>query len=98
MGGFWSRVAFHEGVGPLKCEYHPRAKAEFVCSVCGIGLCERCAIEDRGRIYCDGCYASEGLEIDDTRAVRAEAVEDSEDYIDLELMDILDTEDDDGLF
>jgi uncharacterized Zn finger protein (UPF0148 family) len=69
-----------------------------VCSVCGIGLCSRCAIEDRGRIYCDGCYASEAIESDDERGVRAEDIEDSEDYIDMELMDILDTEDDEGLF
>jgi hypothetical protein len=82
----------------LKCEYHPRVKARYICSVCGIGLCDRCAIEDRGRVYCDGCYASEGGEIDDTRVAGAEEIEDSEDYIDMELMDILDTEDDDGLF
>jgi hypothetical protein len=81
----------------LKCEYHPRANATSVCSVCGIPLCKRCAIEDRGQIYCDGCYASEGIGDDEERIVRAGEVEDSEDYIDLELMDILDTEDD-GLF
>ncbi len=82
----------------MKCQYHPRANATAVCSVCGIALCNRCVIEDRGRNYCDGCYASEQLEDDGRGAVHAEELEDSEDYIDLELMDILDTEDDDGLF
>jgi hypothetical protein len=82
----------------LKCQYHPRADATAVCSVCGIGLCNRCLIEDRGRTYCDGCYASEEMEDDGVAAAHAEELEDSEDYIDLELMDILDTEDDGGLF
>lgn len=78
----------------MKCQYHPRTDAAAVCSVCGISLCSRCVIEERGRNYCDGCYASEQME-DDTHA---QELEDSEEYIDLELMDILDTDDDDGLF
>jgi hypothetical protein len=82
----------------VKCEYHPRARATAVCSVCGIGLCNRCVIEDRGRKYCDGCYASETADDDGEDTAHAEELEESEDYIDLELMDILDTEDDDGLF
>jgi len=83
---------------PLKCQYHPRADATAVCSVCGISLCSRCVIEDRGRTCCDGCYASEQMEDDGGDAAHVQELEDSEDYIDLELMDILDTDDDDGLF
>ena len=82
----------------MKCEFHPRAKARAVCCVCGIGLCERCIIEDRGRIYCDGCYAAEENRDDEGDVVHADDAEESEDYIDLELMDILDSDDDDGLF
>ena len=82
----------------MKCKFHPRADAIAVCSVCGIGLCARCVIEDCGRVYCDGCYASENLEDDVGKTTPAEDLEESEDYIDLELMDILDTDDDDGLF
>lgn len=81
----------------MKCQYHPKAKATAVCSVCGIGLCNRCVIRDRGRSFCDGCYAAEEVEGDAVDATHAEDLEDSEDYMDLELMDILDTDDDDGL-
>ena len=80
----------------MKCQYHPRANATAVCAVCGVALCSRCVIEDRGRVYCDGCYASEQMEEGGGDAAHAEELEDSEDYIDLELMDILDS-DDDGL-
>jgi hypothetical protein len=82
----------------LRCEYHPRAKAVTVCSVCGKGLCKRCAIEEHGRVFCDACYAEEGIEEDDRRLVPAAEVEDDEDYVDMELMDLLDTDDDDGSF
>jgi len=82
----------------LKCHYHPRAIATAECSVCGVGLCRRCVIQDRGTVYCDGCYAS-GEGEDETKALDREAVEiEDEDYIDLELMDMLDSEDDEGLF
>ena len=55
-------------------------------------------IQDRGTVYCDGCYAS-GEGEDETKALDREAVEiEDEDYIDLELMDMLDSEDDEGLF
>jgi hypothetical protein len=95
--GFRCVIVSREGVGPLKCHYHPRADATAVCSVCGIALCNRCVIEDRGRVYCDGCYAREELEDRRGDAAETEELEDSEDYIDIELMDILDTDDDDGL-
>ena len=78
----------------MKCHYHPRARAFTVCSVCGISLCRKCMIEDRDKAYCDSCYAEDhddSIEHDEGHA-------DSEDYIDLELMDVLDTDDDDGLF
>jgi hypothetical protein len=55
-------------------------------------------IEDRERFYCDGCYAAEEVEEDDRELVHAEELADSEDYVDLELMDLMDSEDDDGLF
>jgi hypothetical protein len=69
----------------MNCHYHPRSKAFTVCSACGISLCRKCMIEDMDKVYCDSCYANgDG--------------DDSEDYVDLELMDVLDTDDDDGLF
>lgn len=82
----------------MKCHYHPRANAVAMCSVCSIPLCKRCMIEDRGHIYCDGCYASEEIDDESEDLVHAERGGDSEDYIDVELMDMLDTDDDDGLF
>jgi len=61
-------------------------------------LCRRCAILDRGGTYCDSCYAS-AQGGDENRALDHEEQElEDEDYIDLELMDLLDTEDDEGLF
>jgi hypothetical protein len=52
-------------------------------------------MEDRDKIYCDSCYAhghhDDELEHDERHI-------ESEDYIDLELMDVLDADDDDGLF
>ena len=80
----------------MKCQYHPRANAVGVCSVCGIALCKRCIIHDRGTAYCDGCYASEDDE-DSAHLVHAEELAESEDYVDIELMDLLDTDVDDGL-
>ena len=68
----------------MKCRYHPRAEATAVCSVCGIPLCNRCVIEDRGQTYCDGCYASDETENEGADAVHAAELEDSEDYIDIE--------------
>jgi hypothetical protein len=81
----------------MKCKYHPRSDSVGVCSVCGIPLCKRCIIYDRGAAYCDGCYASEEGE-DGADAVHAEELAESDDYIDIELMDLLDTDDDEGLF
>jgi len=82
----------------LRCHYHPSITATAECSVCGVGLCRRCIIQDRGGTYCDSCYASAEGE-DENRALDHEEHEaENEDYIDLELMDLLDTEDDDGLF
>ena len=81
----------------MKCHFHPRANAVAMCSVCSVPLCKRCMIYDRGRVFCDGCYANE--EDDDHESlVHAERESESEDYVDVELMDILDTDDDDGLF
>ncbi len=71
----------------LNCHFHPKAKAVGFCSVCGLPLCKKCIIED-GEIYCEDCYA--------TREEAEEAEDDA--YIDMELMDLLDTEDDEGLF
>lgn len=82
----------------MKCHFHPRANAIAVCSVCGLSLCKRCLIEDRGRTYCDNCYAAEQDDNENAELVHAEEAAESEDYIDVELMDLLDTHDDDGLF
>jgi hypothetical protein len=55
-------------------------------------------IDDQGRVFCDNCYASEDADHESTELVHAGETADSEDYVDLELMDLLDTDDDDGLF
>jgi hypothetical protein len=49
-------------------------------------------------MFCDNCYASGESDDDGKRADREAEVLEDEDYIDLELMDLLDTEDDEGLF
>jgi hypothetical protein len=66
--------------------------------VCGIPLCSNCAIEDRGGSYCDSCYAERDADQDAGDPDRAGEMADSEDYIDLEMMDLMDTDEDDGLF
>ena len=81
----------------MKCHHHPRANAVAECSVCGVALCKRCSIEDRGAIFCDSCYAAGESDEESKRAEREAEILEDEDYIDLELMDLLDTEDDEGL-
>ncbi len=81
----------------MKCQYHPRANAVTICSVCSVPLCKRCMIEDMGRVYCDHCYANEDND-GDAQLVTAEHELENEDYADMELMDLLDSDDDDGLF
>jgi hypothetical protein len=54
-------------------------------------------IEDMGRVYCDHCYANEDNDRD-AQLVTAEHELENEDYVDMELMDLLDSDDDDGLF
>jgi len=82
----------------VKCHHHPRANAVAECSVCGIGLCTRCSIEDRGAIFCENCYTSGDSDGEAKRTEREAEILEDEDYIDLELMDLLDAEDDEGLF
>jgi len=82
----------------LKCHFHPRAGAVAICSVCSAALCKRCMIDDGGRVFCDGCYAAHEDHDDHENVVHAERAIESEDYVDMELMDMLDTDDDDGLF
>ncbi len=82
----------------MKCHFHPRSKATAVCSVCGRTLCGHCQIEDGGHIYCDNCHAAGETEHGDASTTHAHDALESEDLIDLELMDMLDTDDDDGLF
>jgi hypothetical protein len=79
----------------MKCHYHPRANAFTACSACGVSLCRKCMIEDGDNVYCDSCYAH-GQDDDDLE--HDERDMDSEDYMDLELIDVLDTDDDDGIF
>lgn len=81
----------------MKCHYHPRAKAFAICSACGVGLCRKCMIEDGDKVFCDACYAN-GAQDDVDDLESAEEDLESEDYIDLELMDVLDADDDDGVF
>lgn len=79
----------------MKCHNHPRTLSTAECCVCGVALCKKCAIEDRGNFYCDGCYAA-GDDQEEAKALAQEELE-HEDYIDLELMDLLDTDEDAGL-
>ena len=81
----------------MKCHYHARIKAVAVCSVCGVPLCKRCVIEDRGEVYCDGCYANEELGDEHDDLAHAEHALNSDDYAELELIDLVDSDDDDGL-
>ena len=41
----------------MKCYYHPDREAVAVCSMCGKPLCEECAHEYKGKIYCKDCLA-----------------------------------------
>jgi uncharacterized Zn finger protein (UPF0148 family) len=86
-----------KGVVPVKCRFHPRTKARAICSKCGAGLCGQCLIEDKGHVYCDNCFTSGDRRHGTAEADEAQEME-SEDLIDLELMDMLDTDEDDGLF
>lgn len=81
----------------MKCHYHQRANAIAICSVCSRPLCKRCTIEDMGRAYCDNCYANEDSD-SEAQLVTAEHELEDEDYVDVEMMDLLDTDDDEGLF
>ena len=80
----------------MKCHYHPRANAFTVCSACGVNLCRKCMIEDGDNVFCEACYA-QGDHDEDEDLDDDERHLESEDYIDLELMDVLDTDDDDGV-
>ncbi len=91
------RAVFQEVVGNMKCHFHPRAKAFTVCSACGISLCRQCMIEDGDKVFCGACHV-DGHSDDGDSPGHDERHVDSEDYIDLELMDVLDTDDDEGLF
>jgi len=82
----------------VKCHFHPRSNATAVCSACGLSLCRQCQVEAGGHVYCDNCYAAGETEHENAEAVHAQEALESEDLIDLELMDMLDTDDDDGLF
>jgi hypothetical protein len=50
-------------------------------------------IEDKGHVYCDDCYTNQGNE----ELVHAEQALESDDYMELEMMELLDGDDDDGL-
>ncbi len=39
----------------MKCFYHPDREAVAVCSECGKALCQECAKEFEGKIYCKDC-------------------------------------------
>jgi hypothetical protein len=82
----------------MKCHYHPRARALSVCSACGVALCRKCMIEDGDKIFCDSCYADGAQDDDVDDLEHAERHLEDEDYVDLELMDVLDSDDDDRLF
>lgn len=78
----------------MKCHFHPRAKAVDFCSVCGLPLCRQCIIEGEDGIYCEDCFAAK----DEEDQMDESIDQGDEDYIDLELMDLLDNDDDEGLF
>lgn len=43
----------------MNCKYHENLKGTNTCSVCGCWLCEHCALEINGRIYCKDCLKNE---------------------------------------
>lgn len=55
-------------------------------------------IEDGDNIFCESCYADGAQDDDVDDLEHAERHLEDEDYIDLELMDVLDSDDDDRLF
>ena len=42
----------------MKCYYHPEVDAVATCTSCGKAICQSCAVDVAGRLYCQQCLAS----------------------------------------
>src|SRR5438552_13937627 len=42
----------------MNCAYHPQTAAVAYCRTCGKALCQSCARNVRGVVYCEDCLAS----------------------------------------
>jgi hypothetical protein len=42
----------------MQCYNHPESGAVAACASCGKGVCETCAVEVGGRVYCKQCLAA----------------------------------------
>jgi hypothetical protein len=42
----------------MQCYNHPELAAVAACAGCGKGVCESCAVEMEGRVYCKQCLAA----------------------------------------
>jgi hypothetical protein len=42
----------------VQCYNHPESGAVAACASCGKGVCETCAVEVGGRVYCKPCLAA----------------------------------------
>ena len=43
----------------MNCKYHNNLKATNTCNICGCWICESCALDINGRIYCKDCLKNE---------------------------------------
>ena len=42
----------------MNCAYHPQTAAVAYCRTCGKALCQSCARNVRGVVYCEDCLAA----------------------------------------
>jgi uncharacterized membrane protein HdeD (DUF308 family) len=42
----------------MKCYYHPEVDAVATCMSCGKAICQSCAVDVTGKVYCQQCLAS----------------------------------------
>jgi len=58
----------------MKCCARPEKEAIGVCHKCGKGVCEACAVEVSGRLYCRACIREEVVEkeVEERRVARPE--------------------------
>jgi len=54
----------------VKCYAHPEKEAVGVCRECGKGICEACAVEVSGRLYCRACIGK--VKVEERRVAKPE--------------------------